>query len=96
MLGRLLPNFFADKFGPYNMLLPCMYISAALAFAWFGISNFAGVIVFGLLYGFWSGSCEPNLTIIVWWCKTKPCPTLDVSLIPSLLAQLSSHGGEHG
>ncbi|KAF8809445.1 MFS general substrate transporter [Phlegmacium glaucopus] len=76
VLGRLLPNFFADKFGPYNMLLPCMYISAALAFAWFGISNFAGVIVFGLLYGFWSGSY--------------------VSLIPSLLAQLSSHTGEHG
>ena len=60
MLGRLLPNFFADKFGPYNMLLPCLYISAALAFAWFGISNFAGVIVFGLLYGFWSGSCQSH------------------------------------
>ena len=58
MLGRLLPNFFADKFGPYNMLLPCLYISAVLAFAWFGISNFVGIIIFGLLYGFWSGSCE--------------------------------------
>jgi hypothetical protein len=58
VLGRLLPNFFADKFGPYTMLLPCLYISAGLAFTWFGISSFAGVIVFGLLYGFWSGSCE--------------------------------------
>lgn len=64
MLGRLLPNFFADKFGPYNMLLPCLYISAVLAFAWFGVSNFVGVIIFGLLYGFWSGSCESNSSII--------------------------------
>ena len=95
MLGRLLPNFFADKFGPYNMLLPCLYISAVLAFAWFGISNFAGVVIFGLLYGFWSGSCEFKfihyLTVRVFEPSTP-----DVSLIPSLLAQLSSYTGEHG
>ena len=76
MLGRLLPNFFADKFGPYNMLLPCLYISAALAFAWFGILNFAGIIVFGLLYGFWSGSCEfkfgPSFFSVY---ELKPCLT---------------------
>ena len=63
MLGRLLPNFLADKFGPYNMLLPCLYITASLTFAWFAISNFVGVVVFGLLYGFWSASCELNSSI---------------------------------
>jgi len=56
VLGRLLPNFFADKFGPYNMLIPCLAISSILVFGIFGVSNFAGVTVFGLLYGFWSGS----------------------------------------
>ncbi|KDR74832.1 hypothetical protein GALMADRAFT_564664 [Galerina marginata CBS 339.88] len=76
VLGRLLPNFFADKIGPYNMLLPCLFISSAVAFAMFGVSNFTGVILFGLFYGFWSGSY--------------------VSLIPSLLAQLSTHVGEQG
>ncbi|KAF8148455.1 MFS general substrate transporter [Crassisporium funariophilum] len=76
ILGRLLPNFFADKFGAYNMLLPCLFITSGLAFAMFGISNLAGVIIFGLLYGFWSGSY--------------------VSLIPSLLAQLSTCTGEQG
>jgi MFS transporter, MCT family, solute carrier family 16 (monocarboxylic acid transporters), member 10 len=95
VLGRLLPNFFADKFGPYNMLLPCMYISAALAFAWFGISNFAGVIIFGLLYGFWSGSCESKANHHLSVCIESSIYS-DVSLIPSLLAQLSSHTGEHG
>lgn len=57
VLGRLLPNFFADRFGPYNMLIPCLVISSILVFSIFGVSNFAGVTVFGLLYGFWSGSC---------------------------------------
>ncbi|KAF8878805.1 MFS general substrate transporter [Gymnopilus junonius] len=55
-LGRLLPNFFADKFGTYNLLLPCLFISSGLAFTMFAISDFPGVIVFGLLFGFWSGS----------------------------------------
>ncbi|KAF8880778.1 major facilitator superfamily domain-containing protein [Infundibulicybe gibba] len=76
VLGRLLPNFFADKFGPYNMLIPCLVISSTLVFSIFGLHNFAGIAVFGLLYGFWSGSY--------------------VSLIPSLLAQLSTHMGEQG
>lgn len=94
MLGRLLPNFFADKFGPYNMLLPCLYISAVLAFAWFGVSNFVGVIIFGLLYGFWSGSCESKFHYLS--IRVEPSVYPDVSLIPSLLAQLSSYRGEHG
>ncbi|KAF5325114.1 hypothetical protein D9619_009565 [Psilocybe cf. subviscida] len=56
VLGRLLPNIFADKIGPYNMLLPCLFMSSALAFAMMGIKNFTGVAVFAILYGFWSGS----------------------------------------
>ncbi|RDB28171.1 Riboflavin transporter MCH5 [Hypsizygus marmoreus] len=74
--GRLLPNFFADKIGPYNMLIPCLVISSILIFSIFGVHSFAGVAIFGILYGFWSGSY--------------------VSLIPSLLAQLSTHVGEQG
>jgi len=76
IFGRILPNVLADKLGTYNMLLPSLYISSALVFSMFGIKNFAGLTVFALLYGFWSGSY--------------------VSLIPSLLAQLSSHPGELG
>lgn len=76
VLGRIFPNFFADRCGTYNILLPCLFISSALAFSMFAITNFTGMAVFGVLYGFWSGSY--------------------VSLIPSLLAQLSLHAGEHG
>jgi len=56
IFGRTLPNFLADKFGTYNMLLPSLYISSVLVFSMFGIRDFAGLTVFAILYGFWSGS----------------------------------------
>ncbi|EKM75901.1 hypothetical protein AGABI1DRAFT_131804 [Agaricus bisporus var. burnettii JB137-S8] len=74
--GRIIPNILAGKFGVYNTLLPSLYISSALVFAIFGIKNFAGLTIFAILYGFWSGAY--------------------VSLIPSLLCQLSPHPKELG
>ena len=58
IFGRLLPNFLADHFGPYNMLIICLFICSTLAFAMLSISNFGGVTSFALFYGFWSGSCK--------------------------------------
>ncbi|KAJ7482003.1 major facilitator superfamily domain-containing protein [Mycena latifolia] len=54
--GRLLPNFIAVRVGPYNMMIPCLAISSALTFSIFGLETFRGVVIFGVLYGFWSGS----------------------------------------
>ncbi|KAJ7215155.1 major facilitator superfamily domain-containing protein [Mycena rebaudengoi] len=54
--GRLLPNFIADGWGPYNMLVVCLAVSAGLAFSIFALDSFVGMVVFALLYGFWSGS----------------------------------------
>lgn len=64
--GRLLPNFIADRIGPYNILIPCLLISSILAFSIFGIHTFAGVAIFSFLYGFWSGSC---------WCARQMIQT---------------------
>lgn len=55
--GRILPNFVADRVGPYNMLIPCLAISSALIFSIFALKTCAAIIVFAALYGFWSGSC---------------------------------------
>ncbi|PPQ84510.1 hypothetical protein CVT26_003159 [Gymnopilus dilepis] len=66
-LGRLLPNFFADRFGTYNLLLPCLFISSGLVFTMFAISNLQTMVNYA-----------------------------DISLIPSLLAQLSNDAMEHG
>ncbi|PCH37601.1 MFS general substrate transporter [Wolfiporia cocos MD-104 SS10] len=65
-LGRLLPPSFADRTGVYNMLLPAIAACAALAFAIFGATSSAGVILVGLLFGFASGayiSLIPSLLV---------------------------------
>ncbi|KAJ7216326.1 major facilitator superfamily domain-containing protein [Mycena pura] len=54
--GRILPNFVADRVGPYNMMIPCLAISSALMFSIFAVKSCAAVVVFAVLYGFWSGS----------------------------------------
>ena len=73
--GRIVPNYFADRWGPFNVLVPCSLIAAALAFAWIGVKSTAGLIVFCLLYGFFSGafisippscivSLSPDLSVV--------------------------------
>ncbi|KAF8755950.1 MFS general substrate transporter [Rhizoctonia solani] len=56
IFGRTIPNFVADKFGPFNLLIPCSGISAILIFAMFGIKSSAALIIFSILYGFFSGA----------------------------------------
>ncbi len=72
LFGRIIPNFLADNTGPLNMLLPCAAISSLLAFCWIAISSKAGLIIFCILYGFFSGTFV-----------SLP-PTTVVSLSPSL------------
>lgn len=54
--GRIIPNFFADRTGPLNMLVPCLFGAAILTFAWLGVHNEGGIIAFALIYGFFSGT----------------------------------------
>jgi len=56
IFGRLLPNFVADKLGPYNMIIPFSFLSGMMILVWLAVENTAGLIVFALLYGFFSGS----------------------------------------
>jgi predicted MFS family arabinose efflux permease len=54
--GRVLPNALADKIGPLNVAVPMTTVTAVLAFALMGIKSTAGIVVFCILYGFFSGS----------------------------------------
>jgi len=54
--GRLIPNILADKYGRFNILTPVTACTGILLWAMFGIQNNAGMIVFALLYGFFSGA----------------------------------------
>ena len=56
VFGRLIPSFFADKIGPLNMQIPFAVIASILAFSWIRISETAGLVVFCVLYGFFSGT----------------------------------------
>ena len=56
VFGRVVPNFFADKTGPLNMLIPCCFAACVLVYGWIGIEDTAGIIVFALLFGFFSGT----------------------------------------
>ncbi|KIM43683.1 hypothetical protein M413DRAFT_68867 [Hebeloma cylindrosporum] len=55
VFGRTVPNFIADYCGPLNVMIPSALISAALIFAMFGATSIAGVVLFGVFYGFFSG-----------------------------------------
>ncbi|KAM0746143.1 MFS general substrate transporter [Meredithblackwellia eburnea MCA 4105] len=55
-VGRTVPNFFADKIGPFNALIPCCGISGILIFAMFGATSEGGSIAFAVLYGIFTGA----------------------------------------
>ena len=54
--GRVLPGFYADKIGSFNVLIPCAMITGILLFMWYVIATPVGIYVFAPLYGFFQGS----------------------------------------
>ncbi|KAF8598020.1 MFS general substrate transporter [Ceratobasidium sp. AG-I] len=56
IFGRTIPNFIADKFGPFNLLIFCSMVTGALIFAMFGVNSSGSLIAFSILYGFFSGA----------------------------------------
>ena len=56
ILGRVIPNFLADRLGPINVITPGTLAASIIAFAWIGIKTTPGLFIFCVLYGFFSGS----------------------------------------
>src|SRR5271155_3344756 len=56
VFGRILPNFAADAVGPVNVIIPTVVASGILLFGWLGVNSWQGFIIFGMLYGFFSGT----------------------------------------
>ncbi|KAL6900050.1 putative MFS monocarboxylate transporter [Trichoderma evansii] len=50
IFGRLAPNFFADLWGPLNLLSPAAGVTALLAFCWIAVHSTAGIIVLTALW----------------------------------------------
>lgn len=53
--GRIAPNFLAGFTGPLNVYIPVALVAGTLIFIWCGNTDFAGTVVFAVLYGFFSG-----------------------------------------
>ncbi|KAG9091461.1 hypothetical protein FRC06_000557 [Ceratobasidium sp. 370] len=56
IFGRTIPNLLADKFGIFNVIIPCSAIVGVLVFAMFGVTSVGALIAFSILYGFFSGA----------------------------------------
>lgn len=56
VFGRITPGLLADRIGSLNTIIPISLIATILAFAWIGIRNEAGTIVFAIIYGYASGA----------------------------------------
>lgn len=54
--GRFVMGALADKFGYSNTLVFSVFISAMLAFAWQGVNSSAGIFVWSIFYGWFSGA----------------------------------------
>ncbi|KAF2761059.1 putative monocarboxylate permease [Pseudovirgaria hyperparasitica] len=72
IFGRIIPNFFADKIGPFNVFIPCGFIAGLLCVCLIPINSTGSLVVFCLLYGFFSGtfvSLPP--AVLVGLCKNR-------------------------
>lgn len=70
IFGRVLPNFVADKIGPYNMIIPFSFATGIMIFGWLGVTTPAGLVVFAILYGFFSGayiSLLPSILMVSYY-----------------------------
>ncbi|VDC06026.1 unnamed protein product [Peniophora sp. CBMAI 1063] len=60
--GRIIPNALAPQLGVFNLLISSIAVCGILIFAMFGINSTAGVVIFAILYGFFSGAMLSLLT----------------------------------
>jgi MFS-type transporter involved in bile tolerance (Atg22 family) len=56
--GRIVLNILADKIGPLNVIWPSSLVCTILLFSLFSITKSASIMVFAVLYGFFSGAGE--------------------------------------
>lgn len=54
--GRIIPGILAHKGNPVAVLFGAAAVSGVLGFAWIGIHHAGGIVVFAVLYGFFSGA----------------------------------------
>ncbi|KAG7445108.1 MFS general substrate transporter [Guyanagaster necrorhizus] len=75
LFGRFIPNLLADRYGPFTVIIPSGFITGSLVWALLGVHTIAGMAVFGVLYGFFSGAFLTVATPAI--ASFTRSPTLD-------------------
>ncbi|KAK0653450.1 Aspyridones efflux protein apdF [Lasiodiplodia hormozganensis] len=70
--GRIIPNFLADKLGPFNIMVPCAAMSGILSFTLIAVDSTASMVVFCVVYGFFSGTFVSLMPTILVSLSPKP------------------------
>ncbi|KAF6830981.1 MFS monocarboxylate [Colletotrichum plurivorum] len=70
--GRVIPNYLADRLGALYIQISLAAGAAVMMFAWLGIRDMAGLVVFAIIYGVFSGG------------MVSIAPSVIVSLSPDL------------
>ncbi|CAG8737134.1 14628_t:CDS:2, partial [Acaulospora colombiana] len=61
-IGRIVPNFIGDIWGPFNALITCTFACAIISICMLAATNTAGIIAIAVLYGLFSGAFLPNMS----------------------------------
>ena len=56
VFGRIIPGLLADKLGSLEVLTGTALAAAIIAYAWMAVKNIAGLVLFCIFYGFFSGA----------------------------------------
>ncbi|KAJ3499476.1 hypothetical protein NLG97_g311 [Lecanicillium saksenae] len=105
IVGRAIVGPITDKIGALNMMIPIAASTGILQFAWISISSTAGVIIFCIFYGFFSGAyvtllgallagMAPQVNKVGTWMGMNFCISSFGLLIGNPIAgALLQHGG---
>ncbi|KAJ4155955.1 hypothetical protein LMH87_001175 [Akanthomyces muscarius] len=56
LFGRVAPGFLADSYGRFNICIVMTISSGVAAYCWNTVTSVAGLVIFSLAYGFFSGA----------------------------------------
>ena len=100
ILGRTIPNFLADIIGPFNNFVPACLGPGIMLFALLGIRSTAGIVVFAIIYGFFTGACACACLLFILnslsFLKICVRSGAVVSLLAPTIATLTANKGEIG
>ena len=87
-------NTLASKIGPFNVMIPGFYLVSILVFCSLGVRDITGVMIFAVLFGFFSGTCELHLTAPL--NPLLKATRLDASGLPTMVGSTAENDTEIG